>query len=185
MAIKNIAGSAGARRYARALLLIAQEKNQISEFKQQLERVALFFEEHPDLFIQLLSPALSKRAREKILKQIIPAFALSPEMENFLLLLNLKARLELLPQIYSAYLALSDQALGIQRALVFSAKPLRDNEKQKLIETLKKRTGKTILAEFQVDPELIGGVKVQIGSQLWDGSVRAQLKLMEEKLRRI
>ncbi len=174
-----------ARRYARALLMIAREQNRINETKQELVRVVGFFDQAPDLFVQLLSPALGKRERGKILEQLIPALGLSAVSGNFLLLLNQKARLDYLKKIYESYLLLSDQASGISRANVFSARPLSDQFKERLIKSLQKRTGKTIIAEFRLDRELIGGVKVQIGSLLLDGSVKAQLKLMEDKLKRV
>jgi len=174
-----------ARRYARALLMIAREQSRINETKQELIRVVGFFDRVPDLFAQLLSPALGKQERGKILRQLIPALGLSPDTGNFILLLNQKARLEYLKKIYEAYLLLSDEASGIKRAQVYSAHPLPEDSRRRLIRALEKRTGKTVVAEFRIDRELIGGVKVQIGSLLLDGSVRAQLKLMAEKLRRI
>ena len=119
------------------------------------------------------------------MEQLIPALGLSAVSGNFLLLLNQKARLDYLKKIYESYLLLSDQASGISRANVFSARPLSDQFKERLIKSLQKRTGKTIIAEFRLDRELIGGVKVQIGSLLLDGSVKAQLKLMEDKLKRV
>ena len=174
-----------ARRYARALLLLAQERNRIQEVKRELERLARYLEGAPALFAQLLSPGLGKQAREKILRSLIAPFGLSPDTGNFLLLLNDKSRLDHLQKIYEAYLVLSDEASGISRARVSSARPLADDSRQRLVAALSKRTGKSILAEFAVDPGLLGGVKVQIGSLLLDGSVKARLRMMEEKLKKI
>jgi len=174
-----------ARRYARALLLIAKQQNKIQEFKAELGRVAEFFERQPELFSQILSPGIGRNAREKILLQILPAFGLSQELSNFILILNQKSRLDHLLKIYESYVVLSDDALGIQRAKVYSAHPLQEDIREKLIKALEKRTGKTVKAEFQLDPSLIGGLKVQIGSLLLDGSIRAQLDLMKERLTKI
>jgi len=174
-----------AKRYAKALLLIAQEKNLVKETGQDLKDVSHFFNGHQELFVQLLSPALNLNDREKFLDSMVSAMGLGPETANFFHLLNRKGRLEHLDRIQEFYQTLSDQASGLVRAEVFSAHNLPEEFRTRLIGTLEKRTRKKVLAEFKIDSGLIGGIKVQIGSTLLDGSIAAQLRRMEEELKRI
>lgn len=174
-----------AKRYARAILLIARDKNLIAEIGQDLNKVASFFDGQKELFVQLLSPALNTSDRGKFLDQMISAMGLRPETANFFHLLNQKGRLEHLKGIQQFYQTLSDEASGLVRAQVFSAHDLPDEVKGRLVASLEKRTAKKVKAEFKIDSGLIGGIKVQIGGMLLDGSVAAQLKRMEESLKRV
>jgi F-type H+-transporting ATPase subunit delta len=116
---------------------------------------------------------------------MIQSLALSEDMSNFMHLLNHKGRLEYIKKIQEQYRLLADQASGLVRAQVFSARPLAPDMQTRLILALEKRTLKKVEAEFAVSPELIGGLKVQIGGMLLDGSVAEQLRRMEESLKRI
>lgn len=176
--------SAVATRYARALLVIAQSQNQAKQLKEQLSQVAEFFEKEPELLAQILSPALSASEREKILKALAQGLGLDEVLANFLYLLNQKRRLDHLAKIQQAYLKLMDDASGIARAKVMSAWPLSSELQEKLVKSLEKKIKKKVVAEFELDRELIGGLRVQVGSLLLDGSVLAQLKGLEEKLKR-
>jgi F-type H+-transporting ATPase subunit delta len=174
-----------AKRYAKALLLIAQEKNLVREIGEDLKKVSVFFDGNQELFTQLLSPALNLSDREKFLDSMSAAMGLRPETANFFHLLNRKVRLEHLKRIQESYQTLSDQASGLVRAEVSSAHTLPEDLRRRLIGTLEKRTQKKVMAEFKIDSGLIGGIKVQIGSTLLDGSIAAQLKRMEEDLKKI
>jgi len=174
-----------ARRYAKALLRLAEEKNQAPQAGAELSRIAHFFERNPDLYLQLLSPALSAGDREKFLNRMIELMSLSPQVANFILLLSRKGRLEHLQRIHAEFRLLSDQAAGLVRAQVTSARPVPEHEKARLVQALEKRTNKKVEAQFAVAPELLGGLKVQIGSLLLDGSISAQLKRLKEELERI
>jgi len=175
--------SSVARRYARALLMIAQSQNQAQTLKEQLNQLGEFFGKEPELLVQILSPALSNSEREKILKQLAQGLGLNEILVNFLYLLNQKRRLDHLSKIQEAYLKLMDEEAGIARARVMSAWPLSSQLQEQLVKSLEKKIGKKVIAEFELDRELIGGLKVQVGSLLLDGSVLAQLKSLEGKLK--
>lgn len=173
-----------ARRYARALLRLAVEQNQVPETGAELADIARFFEQNPELYLQLLSPALSAGDREKFLNRMVELMGLSQATANFILLLSRKGRLEHLPRIRDEFRTLSDQAAGMVRVKVSSARPFPEGLKARLLSALQKRTGKKVEAQFAVEPELLGGLKVQIGSLLLDGSISSQLKRLKEELER-
>ena len=172
-----------ARRYARALILIAQEQNQLEEFGRELLSLEDFFKENLGLFQQLLSPQLSPSQREEVLKLVGEKLGLSQTLVNFLLLLNRKHRLDLFFRVVRAYQILSDQLSGIARAQIFSARPLSEQFRQKLLSLLEKKLNKKIKAQYFQEPDLIAGIKVKVGSLVIDGSVQAQLKMLAEKLK--
>jgi F-type H+-transporting ATPase subunit delta len=75
-----------------------------------------------------------------------------------------------------------DARLGVARAKVSSALGLSDEQRSKLSQDLRRITGKEVHCEFAVDPSLLGGVSVQIGSKVYDGSVKGQLEAMRRQL---
>jgi len=172
-----------ARRYARALILIAQEENQLERLGAELLKLEEFFKNNLSLFRQLLSPQLSPSQRGEVLKLSGEKLGLSPTLVNFLLLLNQKHRLDLFFRIVREYQILSDQLSGIARAQIFSARPLSEALKEKLLSLLEQKLNKKIEAEYFQKPDLIAGVKVKVGSLVIDGSIRAQLSMIEEKLK--
>ena len=174
-----------ARRYAKALLGIASGKNQIQGIGAELISVVSLFDRHPDLHIQLLSPALTTSEREKFLNTMIQGLGIGQDTANFLLLVNRKGRLEYLKRIRDEYQKFSDDAAGLVRAQIFSAHALPGDTQGRLISALEKRTSKKVEAKFEIVPGLIGGIKVQIGGLLLDGSISAQLVRMKEELERI
>lgn len=174
-----------ARRYARALLMVAEEKKRAAEIGAELAALTGFFDKYPDLHTQLLSPALDLADRSKLIDSIIRSFKLSAESGTFLHLLSQKGRLEYLHRIQDWYRRLADDASGIVRAQVFSAHPIPGQIQERLVRALEKRVSKKVQAQFVTDKELIGGLKVQIGSLLLDGSVAAQLRRLEEDLKRV
>jgi F-type H+-transporting ATPase subunit delta len=91
-------------------------------------------------------------------------------------------RTEILPEIEQAFLSELNERLGIVDAEVTSAHELNDDEKRQLSAVLEQRTGKKVEARFQIDGALLGGAIVRLGSTIYDGSVRDQLKRLREQL---
>ncbi len=174
-----------ARRYAKALLAIARENKTIDRTGAELRKVSDFFKAGPELFAKVLSPNLTIADRAQVIDKIVSAMKISQNTAAFLKLVSQKGRLEYLARIQEAYQALSDQASGLARARVFSAHAMPAALQKTLLAALEKRLSKKVQAEFAVMPELIGGVKVQVGGMLLDGSVQAQLRRMQEELKRI
>ena len=95
---------------------------------------------------------------------------------------DLSNRLPLLQQIIDEYQRLLDDRLGIVRAQVRAAKALDAAQQQELAGKLEKLTGKQVRMEVAIDPSLIGGVVAQVGSTIYDGSVRQQLQAFKTRL---
>jgi len=181
-----------ARRYAKALFSLADERAQIEQWSKGLE-VLRHLLTWPELRDAVANPALDRDQRRAIAKALaVTAEVASPKLlarevlgleedvRNLLLLLADRNRLAYLPAILDDFRALADRRLGRVRARVTSAVPLADDETRRIAEQLARATSSQVIVETAVDPALLGGVVAQVGSTVYDGSVRAQL----EQLRR-
>ncbi len=164
-----------ARRYAKAMVAIAHEEQSLEATRAELQRLAALAG-HPDLGPVLANPLLSAENRKRLASTLADHLHLRPVTRNFLFLLADRQRLTELAAIADHYQRLVDQALGRVRTQITSAVELDADQERDLIAVLERKTGRTVLAERRVDPELLGGVVVAIEGTVFDGSVRTQLQ---------
>jgi F-type H+-transporting ATPase subunit delta len=173
--------SVAANRYARALMdVLYPDKAEAG--LEQLQSVASLLEQQPEARRFLENPTTAGARRNKVLQEIASALGFQKQITNFVGILLDKGRLELLDEIIDAYRKLLDDRMGIVRALVTVARPLDAAQQNELAMKLMERTGKTIRMEVAVDASLIGGVVAQVGSTVYDGSVRTQLQTFKNRL---
>lgn len=174
-----LTGSA-ARRYAEALMDIATEEKAVEEFRSSLDSVAAAFS---DEFLRVLADPSSPLERR--LKAGAAATKGQPAAVGSLVsMLVERGRLGLIGAIAAAYGDLADERAGIAKARITTAVPLPESQRATFVGRLEKSTGKRIQAEFEVEPELIGGATVQVGDHLIDASLRAKLDALREQLQR-
>ena len=149
---------------------------------EQLHRFAQLLEEQPDARRLLENPTMAGDRRSKLLGEIGRVLGFERRVVNFIGILIEKNRLELLDEIIDAYRKLLDDRLGIVRAIVTAARSLDATEQKELAIRLAELTGKEIRMEVAVDAALIGGVVAQVGSTIYDGSVRTQLEAFKSRL---
>jgi len=131
----------------------------------------------------LENPTMSGDRRKRMLKEIFDALSLDRRVANFIGILADRDRLPILEEIIQAYQKLLDERLGILRARVTSAHSLDPSEQRELAARLEQATGKQIRMEVTVDPSLIGGMVAQVGTTIYDGSVKGQLEKIREAIR--
>ena len=171
-----------ADRYASALLDVAQTQASAEEVKATLDDFAAEILESADLRHFLENPAVPRDAKRGVLAKLLTRLGANPIMSNFLNVIVDHRRAGILPEIAEAYAARLNQRLGIAIATVTSAGELSAQEKTRLVQGLEKSTGKIIQAQYAVDAALLGGAVVRIGSVIYDGSVKEQLRRMEAAL---
>ncbi len=174
--------SAISRRYAKALVNLAAEQNQVERFGEELAQFGALLAAEDFLRLLLESPTFPMDRKEKILGDLLNSMAPSAVMNNFFRLLLEKDRLHYLPQINSEYRRLADELSGIVRAKVTAAVDLEPNQRQAIRVGLERQTGKKVELTVAVDPELIGGLQAEIHGRLFDGSILTQLNRMEDTL---
>jgi F-type H+-transporting ATPase subunit delta len=171
-----------ARRYARALLELAREAGSLTDSGEELAAVAAAFEE-PRLRAVVLNPAVDAGARRKIVAGVVDAMGLAAHVGNLVRLLADRDRLTQLSQVSQAYDDLVDAEVGRSRVRIRSAAPLGPAEKAEVTELAKRLVGaKEIVVTTDVDAELLGGVILDAGGTVWDGSVRTQLARIAKEM---
>ena len=171
-----------AKRYARALLALAREVGALEAMGEELNRAAATFDE-PRLGPVVLSPAIDARARLRTATGVADALGLSPMVRNLIGLLAERDRLAILPDLARWFEALLDDELGRVRITIRSATPLSAGERTELVELARRLTGRQeILAATNLDPELLGGVVLDIGGTVYDGSLRTQLARLTKEM---
>jgi len=171
-----------ARRYARAIIQLAQEEGKVDLFGEELGAMARLFDEAPELFDSLRNPAVPKEKRKEIMKVILDHAKPHPLVRNFMLLVLDRRRIEFLPDMATAYIDLADELAGKVRAKVTSAMPLDSGKVESIKNTLQERIGKTVILETADNSDLIAGLVAQVGNYLFDFSLRSQLQKVRKEL---
>ena len=172
-----------ARRYAKALFTLAAELGRVEPWSDALQALKQAVEGSPDLVDVLSNPVYAKEQRRAIVEKLADALGLDEEPTSLLYLLADRNRLGYLGAIVETFRALADQHLGRMRARVTSAVPLDGSAAAAIAEKLSQATKAQVLLEKAVDPALIGGVVAQVGSLVYDGSVRTQLEELRRTLK--
>ena len=171
-----------AQKYARGLFAVAQERDRVKEYGEELRRVGDFLASQPEILEALQSPIYPPDLKLEIVEEVIKGLSLDEEVARFLRLLVEKKRIQFISEIIEAYEELVDEALGIARAEVQVAFDLEEGEVEKLAETLRKLVGKEVKLQVVKRPELLGGVMVKVGDLVLDGSIRNQLESFKESI---
>jgi F-type H+-transporting ATPase subunit delta len=148
----------------------------------QLQRFAGLLYEQPEARVFLENPTMAGERRNRMLKEISDALSFDRRITNFINILAERNRLPALDEIIQEYQRLLDERMGIVRARVTSAGTLDPPQQRELATKLEQVTGKQIRMEVAVDPSLIGGVIAQVGSTVYDGSLRQQLQAFKSRL---
>jgi len=172
-----------ARRYAKALFTLAAEMGRVEPWSDALQALKQAVEGSPDLVDVLSNPVYSKEQRRAIVEKLAGALRLDQEPTSLLYLLAERNRLGYLAAVVDTFRALADQHLGRLRARVTSAVPLDASATAAIAEKLSQATKTQVLLEKAVDPALLGGVVAQVGSLVYDGSVRTQLEELRRTLK--
>lgn len=177
-----MSNSAIAIRYAKALLAIGKEQNNVEPYAEELSAVAAVMKQEDMLRLLLDSPTLAVEKKSAIMTDVAEVMKLSDGMKTFLGLLVEKGRVAQLPQIAENYRRFADDLSGIVRATLTSAHSLDTKTSEAIRGGLEKQTGKQVVLNLSVDADLIGGVKAEMGGKLFDGSVKTQLKQIADTL---
>jgi F-type H+-transporting ATPase subunit delta len=169
------------RRYASALLDVAEEGNFLDQATEDLSKVQEVLDQNKDLVKALKSPLIKGDAKARILQEIFRN-DVGDKVMLFLKLLANKKRAGLLSEVIVEYSALLDEMKGIVNVGINSAVILNDEQAKDLVNGLASYTGKKVRAKMTLDEALIGGVTIKIGDTIIDGSVRHQLFMLHKAL---
>jgi F-type H+-transporting ATPase subunit delta len=171
-----------ANRYAAALADVAVERKNADVFRRDLVSFAEAYASSADLREFLHTPAVSREAKHEVIDKLAARLNLSQGIRNFIYILTDNRRVAALPEITAAFEAELNAREGIAEAAVTSARELSAAERKEIVAALERKTGKRIQAQFALDAALLGGAVVQIGSTIYDGSIREQLNRLRAQL---
>jgi F-type H+-transporting ATPase subunit delta len=174
--------SAVAERYAAALADVAIAHKSGETVRKDFASFIAAYSDSADLRNALETPSLDQALKTKIVESVAAKMGLNDAVRNFVRLIVNHQRTHMLREIEQTFVTELNRRLGIEEAEVTTARQLSDAEKKELLAVLERRTGKKIEARFAADKALLGGAIVQVGSTVYDGSVREQLNRMRERL---
>ena len=169
-------------RYAKALLLVGQERGDAHLYIKDLTNLRDVMKETPLLQEVLESPLYAEKNRRKILAEVIGRMGMSDAVQTFLLLVFDNGRITLLENIIDAYQNDLDAADGIVRAEIRSAVELKEEMIASLQKSVEQSLQKKTTMTANVDESLIGGAVIRIGHTVMDGSLRMKLNHMKDML---
>ncbi len=175
-----------ARRYASAIFALGKKAGgktleQHGLFLHALNRLVGF---SPELALALKSPVVTPEEKKAVVEKLLKLIKADAQISNFCFLLADKDRLGILQDIASCYYKLLLEEKGIIRGKLVTAIPL-DAAKQKEFKTmLEKKASRQIELAFDVDKSILGGVLLQVGDQVLDASLRAQLAILRDTIKR-
>ena len=170
------------RRYATALADVVIKTGETETVRNELKLWEQLIAGNVNLQTAFRNPSIAHASKEKVLEGLLEKVKPSKTTGNFLRVLLRNSRLTELGHINERFAAVLEERSGHVAAQVTSARELGDAQRNELKSNLEKITGKQVKLNFNVDPNLIGGVVTRIGSTVYDGSVKTQLQNLKEEL---
>jgi F-type H+-transporting ATPase subunit delta len=168
------------RVYATALFEAARDRDRLGPVRDELAQIVEAEAEVPELRELLRNPQLDPRARASAIEDLLSGG--EELLRNFLLVLADKGRTGSLEEIAREFERLIAEHEGIVHAELTTAVELSDEEAQKLLRQIEQASGRKVEATRSVDPDLIGGIVLQVGSHRLDASVRGRLERLRREL---
>jgi len=173
-----------AKRYAHALFEIGIEEGTYRKLLEELEDFCSFLKENEDVNRVLTTSVYNTSEKRAVLEAILEQKGYSDTISRFLSLILEKGRMVFIEQILQGYRLFVEEHEGIERVEVTVPSPMDDEQKKQLVEVLEGVRGKKIVLEERIDPSIIGGLVVRVGSIVYDGSVKTQIHKLSENLKK-
>lgn len=171
-------------RYAQALFDLASEQNQVAAVEADLRSLKTALAESRDLRVLVASPAFGAEDKGRAFAAIAAKASFTATTAKFLGLLAANGRASVLPSAITSFQALAAKARGAVSAQVVTALPLTAAQSKGVAAALRQALGKDPEIETRVDPAILGGIKVQVGSRLFDASLKSKLDSLKFALKR-
>ena len=168
--------------YSRALVDVALEMGLEPAVTKDLLVYRQIFQEVPEVVAALHNPAIPKAAKERVLSALVEKYPVTATMVNFMHVLLDHNRFAYFSEIVDCYLRTLDERNGIVPALATVASPLTEVQAEDFRRNISKTIGQKVKLEVRPDQALIGGLVLQLGSTVYDGSVRKQLENVRQRL---
>jgi len=172
-----------AGRYALAVFDLAQEERAVETVARDFAALKGLMGQSPDLTRLIRAPVFSREEQAAGMNGVLHRMEAAPLTRRFVLLLASKRRLFALPDIVRAYDSMVAKQKGEMSAQVTSARPLSEDETAELKSILRSKLSRDVNLETRVDPSLLGGLIVKVGSRMIDSSLRTKLNGLRMAMR--
>ena len=169
-------------RYSRALFEVANETNEIEKIESDVRNFQSLFNSSSEIKNFIQNPTQSKNIQNSVVNLLSEKLGYSKNLKNFFLLLIEKRRIFFVKKISETFLKLCSQKRGEVKASLISSKELSSAELDEISKDLSKSMGSIIKFDYKVDKDLIGGLKLQLGSFMIDTSIKNKLKKYEQAM---
>jgi F-type H+-transporting ATPase subunit delta len=170
-------------RYAHALASVAEAQHlDAATACQQLDDFTQTLAGSRELREVLANPSITQVQKLKVLDAIAGRIGMFPQVRNFIAVVMGHDRLPELSEMVTEFATVSDEQAGMAEAEIISAHPLNDADRAELEAQVAKLAGGRVRATYREDKTLLGGAVVKIGSTVYDGSIRAQLSQLKQRL---
>ncbi|WP_423066011.1 F0F1 ATP synthase subunit delta [Devosia sp. CN2-171] len=185
MAAQDSVLSQIARPYASALFDLAKADNSVAAVEQGLDKLTALASENQDFARFLRSPVINTEEKAQAMHALLEKAKAHTTVGNFVKVVARNGRLFALPAIVAAFKERAAGHRGEVAADVTSAAPLTAAQVKSLADTLKAKIGKSVTLTQHVDPSLIGGLVVKVGSQMIDSSLKTKLTAMKIAMKEV
>ena len=169
-------------RYSRALFEVANETNELDKIENDVRNFQSLFNSSSEIKNFIQNPSQSKNTQNNVINLMSENLGFSKNLKNFFLLLIEKRRIFFVKKISESFLRLCSKKRGEIKASLISSKELSSTELDEISKDLSKSMRSIIKLDYKVDKDLIGGLKLQLGSFMIDTSIKNKLKKYEQAL---
>ena len=182
MSSKSTLSNSTSKSYATALYELAKENSELNKVEDGINGVKQLLNESSDFEEMILSPTVTKEEKNKVIIKLVDQYNFCQSLKKFLGFLTVKNRLFFLNQIIDSFLNLVSSSKGELKAKLLSSKELSKGELEKIRSELSKDFQSPIKIDYKYDPNLIGGLIIQVGSVMVDASIKTKLKQLQKNM---
>ena len=169
-------------RYSRALFEAAKESKELDKLEEDVKKLQSIFNSSSEINNFIKDPTRSRNVQINFINVLSEKLGLSKNISNFFLLLIEKRRIFFVKKIFESFLNLCSKSRGELKAYLISSKELSKDDIEKISKDLSDSIGSILKFDYKVDKELIGGLKLQLGSFMVDTSIKNKLKKYEQAM---
>ena len=167
-------------RYSRALFEVSKESNELEKAENDIKNFQSLYDSSLDIQNFIKNPTQSINQQIEVINLLSEKLGFSKNLKNFFLLLIEKRRIFFVKKISETFLKICSAKRGEIKASLISSKELSKSELEEVSNALSKAMGATLKFDYKVDKDLIGGLKLQLGSFMIDTSIKNKLKKFEQ-----
>jgi len=182
LSLKSTFSNSTSESYARALYELAKENAEIDKIENEINSLNDLLKNSFDFKEMILSPTVRKEEKKNVLYKIADLNNFSKTLKNFLGFLVNKNRMFFLNQIIESFLNFASYNKGELKAKLFSSKKLSKKDLEKIKNELSEKFQSKIRIDYKYDPDLIGGLTIQVGSVMVDTSIKNKLRQLEKSM---